>query len=63
MPRIEYCPCKDDTVNPCPACGATVEGKDKVHGVCQARHHYREPSYIQLVLIDKTTNAVVASTR
>lgn len=63
MSRPEYCPCKDETLDPCPACGATVSGKDAVRGVCQARRGYRRESDLQLVLIDKQTGDIVASTR
>jgi hypothetical protein len=63
MARPKYCPCEEETPDPCPACGATVEGNDPVRGVCQARFGYRRPSDGQLVLIDKETGAVVASTR
>lgn len=30
------CPCKDETPDPCPKCGATVKGDDLVNGICQA---------------------------
>jgi hypothetical protein len=63
MPRPKYCPCESETPDPCPACGATVEGNDPVRGVCQAWRGYRRTSDVQLVLIDKETGAVVASTR
>lgn len=33
---METCPCFDETVDPCPRCGATVAGNDAVGGVCQA---------------------------
>lgn len=33
---METCPCFDETVDPCPRCGATVAGNDAVRGVCQA---------------------------
>lgn len=63
MSRPEYCPCKDETPDPCPACGATESGNDPVRGVCQARRGYRRESDLQLVLIDKQTGDIVASTR
>ena len=47
-PRPEYCPCHDETLDPCPACGATVSGKDAVRGVCQARKGYRRPADVLL---------------
>lgn len=59
MPRPEYCPCKDETVDPCPSCGATVSGKDRVGGVCQARHGHRREPLVRLVLIDRRTGQVV----
>lgn len=53
---IRFCPCKDETINPCPACGATVEGNDPVRGVCQALYGYRDMSWLpQLTLVDKKT--------
>jgi len=70
--RPDYCPDldADDLVfpigphRPCPACGATVNGKDPVRGVCQARYTTRRPPCpVQIVLIDKDTGEVVASTR
>jgi hypothetical protein len=30
------CPCLDESVDPCPRCGATVSGNDAVNGICQA---------------------------
>jgi len=63
MPRPDYCPCENETPDPCPACGATVSGNDPVRGVCQARKGYRHDPGVQLVLIDKRTGEVVASTR
>ncbi len=55
IPR--YCPCADEKPDPCPACGATVKGDDRVHGVCQAAlHGYRDMSWLpRLILVDKTT--------
>jgi hypothetical protein len=60
--RPQYCPCKDDTPDPCPACGATIEGNDPVRGVCQARYGYKPEPLVHLVLIDKETGEIVAST-
>lgn len=38
--RIMRCPNKglpdSETVDPCPACGATISGADPVRGICQA---------------------------
>ncbi len=71
MIRPEYCPelDADDSVfpigphRPCPACGATVSGNDPVRGVCQARKPGPKPQpLVLLVLIDKETGEVVAST-
>jgi hypothetical protein len=56
MARPEYCPCEDDSVDPCPACGATVKGDDKVHGMCQAKHQRAPSSWVpQIILVDKKT--------
>ena len=72
MPRPNYCPDldADDLVftigphRPYPACGATIEGKDPVRGACQARFNGPRPRpLVQLVLIDKRTGEIVASTR
>ena len=69
--RPEYCGVTDaDDLafpvgphRPCPACGATLEGKDPVRGVCQARKPYPRPEpLVHLVLIDKATGEIVAST-
>ncbi len=63
MPRIEFCPCYDDVPDPCPACGATVAGNDPVRGVCQAmKARPRQPD-VMLVLVDKESGEIVASTR
>lgn len=70
--RPDYCPDldADDLLfpvgphRPCPACGATIEGKDPVRGVCQARHSGPRPAaLVQIVLIEKRTGDIVASTR
>jgi hypothetical protein len=55
--RPEYCPCQEETPDPCPACGATVSGDDPVNGVCQARQCRPPPDDygLKLVLIDKAT--------
>lgn len=58
-PKPLYCPCKEDSPDPCPACGATASGDDPVHGVCQAIRGYRAPEDVQLVLINKKTGEVV----
>lgn len=64
MTRPDYCPCENEKPDPCPACGATVEGNDPVRGVCQARSMSRPPEpLVRLVLIDKRTGDIVASTR
>ncbi len=36
MSGYRNCPCKYETPDPCPRCGATVAGNDPVNGVCQA---------------------------
>lgn len=62
MSRPKYCPCKNERPDPCPACGATVEGNDAVHGVCQAINQYGPPEeYLSLVLLDKESGEIVAS--
>ncbi len=70
MTRPDYCPddlpddrdpANDDI--PCPACGATTGGRDKVRGVCRARFAGPKPRpLLELVLIDKTTGKIVART-
>lgn len=70
--RPKYCPDldADDLAfpigphRPCPACGATVEGNDPVRGVCQALYNGPKPkSLVQIILTDKNTGEIVASTR
>ena len=70
MTRPEYCQIPDEGEpgweGPCPACGATVEGKDPVNGVCQARRMGPDPSKggdLFFVLKDKRSGEVVASVR
>lgn len=59
--RPEYCPCENDMPDPCPACGATVEGNDPVYGICQARYPYGKPHpTVELVLIDKITGKILS---
>lgn len=51
-----------DEETPC-ACGATKEGNDPVRGVCQARMNRPKPEpLVYLVLIDKRSGEIVAST-
>lgn len=52
---IKFCLCKDEKPDPCLACGATVSGKDKVNGRCQARYGYREPYPLKLILVHRDT--------
>lgn len=57
MTRPLYCPDLEED-KPCPACGATVEGNDPVHGVCQAIRSGPDPrtnQTVRLVLIDRET--------
>jgi hypothetical protein len=61
MQRPEFCPCENEMPDPCPACGATVSGKDRVHGVCQARKGYRRKPDVILVLTDRDTGAIIAA--
>jgi len=62
--RPQYCEAPpEESGVPC-ICGATVEGNDPVRGVCQARFNGPKPQpLIQIVLIDKVSGEVVASTR
>lgn len=60
MTRPEFCPCFEEAPDPCPACGATVSGKDVVRGICQARKGYRREPDVVLVLTDRDTGAVIA---
>ena len=54
--RPRYCPCYEETPDPCPACGATVSGSDPVRGVCQATHKRPPSDYgLSLILIDRNT--------
>ncbi len=65
MSRPDYCPdMPDESLNlPCPACGAMPDGSDPTGGVCQARYPYPRPKpLVELVLIDKETNEIVART-
>jgi hypothetical protein len=59
--RPEYCPCDDDSTDPCPACGATVKGDDPVNGFCQARHQGPKPwRPVEFVLTDKRAGKIVS---
>ena len=54
--RPRYCPCYEETPDPCPACGATVSGNDPVRGVCQATHNRPPSDYsLSLILTDRNT--------
>lgn len=55
MARPEYCPCEDDAPDPCPACGATVKGDDKVRGICQALRGPRLRPLVEVILTHKAT--------
>lgn len=58
--RPLYCPCEDETPDPCPACGATIKGDDPVNGVCQALRGAPPTDYgLRLVLIDRNTGKEV----
>ena len=57
--RPIYCPCREESPDPCPACGATVAGNDPVRGICQATHGYSPIDYgIRLILIDRNSGCV-----
>lgn len=51
MSRPDYCPCKNESPDPCPACGATVSGHDKVRGVCQARYGAKPEPLVELIVV------------
>lgn len=54
--RPKYCPCENEMPDPCPACGATVAGNDKVKGACQAIFNRPAPRpLVELILVDKYT--------
>lgn len=68
MARPDYCGVvdADDLAfpigphRPCPACGATVEGKDPVRGVCQAQSPYPKPEpLVRLVLTHRDTGELI----
>lgn len=54
-----HCPCDDDKPEMCPACGATVSGKDKWRGRCQALHPKRRPDDLRIILTDARTGEPV----
>lgn len=58
--RPKYCEAPpEESGLPC-ACGATVEGRDPVKGVCQARHNGPRPTpYLVLVLTDKESGEII----
>ena len=58
--KPNYCPCENESLTPCPACGATVSGNDPVRGVCQAKHGVKPdaPSVI-VVLINRRTGEII----
>lgn len=55
MTRQLYCPCENETPDPCPACGATVAGNDPVRGVCQALRGRQPQPLVELVLVHRDT--------
>ena len=58
--RPLYCPCMEQTPDPCPACGATVSGMDQVHGGCQATGGAPPTDYgLRLIVIDRDTGMLV----
>jgi hypothetical protein len=64
--QLDYCALPDEGEpgwdQPCPACGATIEGNDPVRGICQSRFNRGPPRPILfLQLVDKQTGEVVAS--
>lgn len=65
---IRYCVADEDDLafpigphRPCPACGATVSGNDRVSGVCQARFGKRREPTLFFTLVDKESGETVAS--
>lgn len=58
MPK-RYCPCQNEQPDPCPLCGATVDGNDRLHGVCQYPEQPTTDYGLRLVLTDKRTGEVI----
>ncbi len=58
--RPKYCEAPpEESGLPC-ICGATVEGKDPVRGVCQALHNYPKPvPLVRLVLVHRDTGELI----
>jgi hypothetical protein len=54
--RPDYCEAPPEEGGlPC-ICGATVEGKDPVRGVCQARHNGPKPEpLVRIILVHRDT--------
>lgn len=52
--RPLYCEAPpEESGSPC-VCGATVEGKDPVRGICQARHRGPKPEpLVRLILVHR----------
>lgn len=55
----KYCPCREETPDPCPLCGATVSGDDPRRGVCQYPDPPPTDYGIRLVLVDRDTGEIV----
>ena len=54
-----YCPCDGELPDPCPACGATVAGNDRVHGVCQLTDVPPTDYGIRIVLVHRDTGEII----
>jgi hypothetical protein len=57
---VDYCPCDAEQPDPCPACGARVDGNDPVRGRCQARYSYRRPPILFFELRRRTCETVAS---
>ena len=59
----EFCPCESESPEPCPACGATIDGKDPVRGICQAtRGKKPDTSHLpRFIVIEKNPGIKVRS--
>jgi len=59
--RPDYCRAKEP--DPCKDCGATVEGKDSVRGICQARFSGPPPEErnygLRIILVDRDTGVQI----
>ncbi len=56
MKDRKYCPCHEEKPDPCPLCGATVSGDDKVNGICQYPDTPPTDYGLRLILVDRDTD-------